>query len=553
MRVMKVIEVQTFIFYLIVMGLCLFVLSPAWANGAKSNNLIESIRYQKLPPDTFVFTVDLPKDHGEIELSYDKREITITIANTVLADKWQYLMKISNDNLISSIQGKQKDTISQFILNTTTAVMIRRELQDNVLKIVLTPLDVKDQKNANLLFQHNEKITLDLQDITVRAALQVLADFAKFNLVTSDNVTGNISLQLKNIPWQEVLDIILIAKNLGKRKIGNTLYVAPATVIAAQEEEALAALNATQKAEPLITEFIRLNYADVQELYKVLTTQKKDVLSARGSISVDPRTNTLIIEDIQSYIDKINILVNELDIPTQQVLIEARIVEISRSVIDELGINYTGSANVNIDGKGGTVTGNVNPNYVKPTLPPIAGSSTLGLSFARLPGSISLNMELLALESEGEAKQVSNPHLVVSDNEEAYISQGQEIPYLESTSSGAASLTFKDAVLELRVTPQIAPNDYLVMTILVKKDQKTTESTAGGAPILSKREIKTRLLMKNQETIVLGGIYEKEIAHKDSKVPLLGDLPLIGWLFSSRSNRTINRELLIFLTPRIVE
>ncbi|TNF70100.1 MAG: type IV pilus secretin PilQ [Gammaproteobacteria bacterium] len=534
-------------------ALCLLALPRAWALTDKNDKKIDMISYQQLSPDTFVFKVNLPKSHGEVKLHYDKDQIIVSILDTVLADKWHYLMKIANDNLISSIQGEQKTTTSEFILTAKQAVNIKRELQDNVLKIIFTPMDIKGGDKANLLFRHNEKITLDLQDISVRAALQVLADFAKFNLVTSDNVTGNISLQLKNVPWQEVLDIILVAKNLGKRKIGNTLYIAPATVIAVQEEEALAALNATEAAEPLRNEFIRLNYADVKELYRVLTTQKQDVLSARGSLSVDPRTNTLIVEDIQSYIDKINLLVNELDIPTQQVLIEARIVEISRSVIDELGINYSGSANVNIDGKGGTVTGNVNPNFVTPTLPPIAGSSTLGLSFARLPGSISLNMELLALESEGEAKQVSNPHLVVSDNEEAYISQGQEIPYLESTSSGAASLTFKDAVLELRVTPQIAPNDYLVMTILVKKDQKTNEQVAGGAPILSKREIKTRLLMKNQETIVLGGIYEKEIAHRRSKVPLLGDLPLIGWLFSSRSDRIINRELLIFLTPRIIE
>ncbi|MCF6776957.1 type IV pilus secretin PilQ [Thiotrichales bacterium 19X7-9] len=553
MVVRSIIKTLQSITYIALIALCLLVLPRAWAVTDKNDKKIDMISYQQLSPDTFVFKVNLPKSHGEVKLHYDKDQIIVSILDTELADKWRYLMKIANDNLISSIQGKQKVSMSEFILTAKQAVNIKRELQDNVLKIIFTPMDIKGGDKANLLFRHNEKITLDLQDISVRAALQVLADFAKFNLVTSDNVTGNISLQLKNVPWQEVLDIILVAKNLGKRKIGNTLYIAPATVIATQEEEALAALNATEAAEPLRNEFIRLNYADVKELYRVLTTQKQDVLSARGSLSVDPRTNTLIVEDIQSYIDKINLLVNELDIPTQQVLIEARIVEISRSVIDELGINYSGSANVNIDGKGGTVTGNVNPNFVTPTLPPIAGSSTLGLSFARLPGSISLNMELLALESEGEAKQVSNPHLVVSDNEEAYISQGQEIPYLESTSSGAASLTFKDAVLELRVTPQIAPNDYLVMTILVKKDQKTNEQVAGGAPILSKREIKTRLLMKNQETIVLGGIYEKEIAHRHSKVPLLGDLPLIGWLFSSRSDRTINRELLIFLTPRIIE
>ncbi|MCF6807267.1 type IV pilus secretin PilQ [Thiotrichales bacterium 19S9-12] len=523
-------------------------------NQVPPENEINEFTFKPVGLESAELAIKLPKQYGDVLLKQLNNKLIVMVDNTTLNKKWQYLMNITDTNdLVSNIEGKVTANKTEFILHLKQVVKATRQIEDQTLRVYLSPLDSTELAENNLLFSHNEQISLNLQDINIRAALQVLADFASFNLVTSDDVSGSISLQLESVPWQEVLDIILIAKNLGKRKIGNTLYIAPAQVIAVQEAEALKALNATEATETLKTEFFHLNYADVKELYEVLNSEGKDIVSIRGKMSVDPRTNTLIVEDIQSHIDKIALLIAKLDVPTRQVVIEARIVQISKDMLDELGINYSGSANININGRGGTISGTANPAYITPTVPAAAGSSVLDLSFARLPGSISLDLELLALESEGEAKQVSNPHLIVSDNEEAYITQGQEVPYLESTSSGAAALTFKEAVLELRVTPQIAPNDYLVMDIIVKKDQKSeTDVVAGDVPVINKREIKTRLLMKNEETIVLGGIYEKDIIRKESKVPLLGDIPLLGWLFKSRMDKVVNRELLIFLTPKIV-
>jgi type IV pilus assembly protein PilQ len=426
------------------------------------------------------------------------------------------------------------------------------------------------------------KVTFNFQDIPVRSVLQLIADVSDLNIVVADSVQGNLTLRLTNVPWDQALDIVMDARNLDMRKNGNVLWIGPTAEIAAREQQLLQAQLDRQILEPLQTVLIPVSYAkagDIRDLIMESTSSVETeygLLSERGSVTVDERTNTLLITDTAEKILEIRDLVAELDYAVQQVQIESRIVIASSDFAHELGVRFGVTAlhlgsNIGVVAADGFAADTVNPAINPrddglldiPSYPsryqvnlPAAdtNASTLGLSF--LTGDVILDLELSALESEGEGEVISTPRVITANQAEAFIQQGVEIPYEEATSSGATSVMFKEAVLELKVTPLITPDNRVQMDLNVKQDtvgEIFQTSRGGSVPSIDTRELETTVLVGNGDTIVLGGIFQDERASTEDKVPWLGDIPAVGSLFRRRANESKKRELLIFVTPTIVE
>ena len=408
------------------------------------------------------------------------------------------------------------------------------------------------------------KVTFNFQDIPVRSVLQLIADVSDLNIVVADSVQGNLTLRLTNVPWDQALDIVMDARNLDMRKNGNVLWIGPTAEIAAREQQLLQA----QMDRRIIRDLIMESTSSVETEY--------GLLSERGSVTVDERTNTLLITDTAEKILEIRDLVAELDYAVQQVQIESRIVIASSDFAHELGVRFGVTAlhlgsNIGVVAADGFAADTVNPAINPrddglldiPSYPsryqvnlPAAdtNASTLGLSF--LTGDVILDLELSALESEGEGEVISTPRVITANQAEAFIQQGVEIPYEEATSSGATSVMFKEAVLELKVTPLITPDNRVQMDLNVKQDtvgEIFQTSRGGSVPSIDTRELNTTVLVGNGDTIVLGGIFQDERSSNEDKVPWLGDIPAVGSLFRRRANESKKRELLIFVTPTIVE
>ena len=435
---------------------------------------------------------------------------------------------------------------------------------DNVLVVDFRPVtdDEAERRRKDKFPYDGEKLSLNFQDIEVRSVLQLIADFTNLNLVASDTVSGRITLRLQNVPWDQALDLILKTKGLDKRQIGNVLMVAPADEIANRERLELE--NSRQVAElaPLRTEFVQINYAKAEEIATLLSAEQ-GLLSSRGSVSVDVRTNTLLIQDTAAKLDGIRSALTYLDKPVRQVVIEARIVIAEDTYDKQLGIRwgaaYTrtkGDSSYGIDGGTGALvgpTGGITPLNVDLGVGPSTTSSFV-LGFVNNDGL--LNLELSALESDGQIENVSQPKLITADGQTAYIESGTEIPYEESSSSGATTIEFKEAVLRLEVTPQITPDGSIIMDLTVNNDSvsATTITTASGnsIPAIDTNEIQTQVLVENGETIVLGGVFNIETDNSIDKTPFLGDLPYIGRLFKRTQSEENKSELLIFITPKII-
>ncbi len=415
-----------------------------------------------------------------------------------------------------------------------------------------------------------ERLSLNFQNIEVRAVLQLIADFTEMNLVTSDTVAGSVTLRLQNVPWDQALDIILKTKGLGVRKTGNLLFIAPSQEIADREKSDLEARQQIKELEPLYSEMIQINYAKADEIAAMLKGEKNSLLSARGNVTIDERTNTLLIQDTASSLEEIHRLISKLDIPVRQVLIEARLVIANSSYNkdigsrfgvsrDTLGANTTGSGSQFSGSLGATdelinndtltAPGRLNVNL--PATPETGSAAAFAMSFVKLPFGTNVDLELSAMVAEGQGEVVSSPRLITANQKEAFIEQGVEIAYQESTEGGAAATAFKKAVLSLRVTPQITPDDRVIMDLQINKD--SVGDIFGGVPSINTREINTQVLVENGETVVLGGVYEESTNDGTSKVPFLGDLPLIGALFRSKTKRDSKEELLVFITPKIIK
>lgn len=487
------------------------------------------------------------------KLSQDGYTLTITFDDTTISDKWVSNIdtKVFN-TIVDSIKIFKDNGNVVFVIHSLDRIALSDFKEGNTFKFKI------DRRNSRVEgFNVNEPISISFKNTPVQTVLQVLSEFAGLNLVVSSSVRGDVSIDLKNVPWNEVMNIVLVSKGLATKKMSSILYVATAAEIAAQEQLELQTKRSLENNATLVTEFIPLNYTTAQAAQTVITSMAKQnggIMSPRGSITSDTRTNTLIVTDTEEKIPLIRNVINEIDIPNDQVYIEARIVEVRRTSGLELGFNY--------GVKGPNDIYNVGlKTFTNPV--PLPGqqnavvASTASLAYT-LMGGVQLEMEIRALESESLADQVASPHLVVANNETAFIKDGQDVPYQQATASGAASVAFQEAVLELQVTPQIAPDGNIVMEVLVTKNSVGASSgkTSTGEdlpPIIDKREVTTKVMVKDGETVVIGGIYTKKQTETRNKIPFLGDIPYLGYLFSNTVIADQDSELLIFITPKIIE
>ncbi|KAF0814074.1 Type IV pilus biogenesis and competence protein PilQ [Andreprevotia sp. IGB-42] len=405
-----------------------------------------------------------------------------------------------------------------------------------------------------------EKLSLNFQNVEIRTVLQVIAEFTGLNIITSDTVTGNLTLRLKDVPWDEALDIILQAKGLDQRKSGNVMWIAPRDELAAKEKQDLEARKQIAELEPTRTEFFNLKYQKAADFEKILKDDKQKILSTRGSAVIDPRTNTLIIQDIPGKLDQIRELIAKIDIPVRQVLIEARIVEASDGFSRDLGVKFGGISighigNTTISTKP-TLDTKITDGVVDNTninLPAVGFNGGAPATLALLASSANwaLGLELSALEADNKGKIISSPRLITADQVEALIENGEEIPYNESSQNGATSVSFKKATLSLKVTPQITPDGNVMLDVKVNKDSRGENTIAG--PAINTKQITTKVLVENGGTVVIGGIYTQDDSNDVEKVPLLGDLPGVGHLFKHTTTKTKKAEMLIFITPRVLQ
>lgn len=427
---------------------------------------------------------------------------------------------------------------------------------DNKLIVEVKPIvdDPNKLVKGSQIGYAGEKLTLNFQNITVREALSVIADFTNMNIVISDSVGGNLTLRLKDVPWDQALDIILQSKGLDLRKNGNVIQIAPREELAGKEKLDLAARQEISDLEILRTESFQLSYQRGEDVATLLSSDKQRILSKRGSAVVDKRTNTLFVQDTPSRLEEARKLIKQIDVPVRQVMIEARFVEASTTFTNELGgrLGYSSADKFSIFGSSkaqGTVSGGSNVN-----LPGAAtGIGGMTLSLFNPAATKTLTLELLASETDGITKNIASPRVVTADSTEATISSGTQVPYQQATSSGATSVAFKDAVLSLKVTPQITPDDNVNMKLNVNQDTVTSTQYANGVPGINTKQVSTQVLVENGGTVVIGGVYTQDSTESTNKVPVLGDVPVLGWLFKDKKKSDIKRELLIFITPRVLK
>jgi len=460
---------------------------------------------------------------------------------------------------------------------------------DNEFTIEINPT-VDDSEEGSSLFSETkeyegQRLSLNFQDIETRAVLQLLAESSGRNIVVSDTVQGNVTLRLRNVPWDQALDIVMTTKGLDMRENGNVIIVAPAEEIAARETADLEARQAIIELEPLYSEFLQVNYAKAGDLAILIGggggAATNALLSGRGSVGIDERTNTLLVQDTAENLQNIRRLVRTLDVPIRQVLIEARIVVVNDDFSKELGVRFgaTGVKENSIDGATlVSATGNGTSTMVDSVLDNLATTGTIGpvelpsitnrynvnvpvgnpagrFSIAVLESEYIVDLELTAVQAEGRGEIISTPRVITANQKEARIEQGVEIAYQESASSGATTTQFKKAVLALTVTPQITPDNNIIMDLIVSKDsvgELTPASNGGFVPSIDTRSVETQVLVRDGQTVVLGGIYETETRETINKVPWLGDIPGVGVLFRSTADTSNKAELLIFVTPRIL-
>ena len=458
---------------------------------------------------------------------------------------------------------------------------------NNLFAIEFKPLSQaeKEQLRKERLEYTGERLSLNFQQIEVRAVLQLLADFTDLNLVTSDSVTGSITLRLQNVPWDQALDIILKSKGLSMRKNDNVVMVAPTEEIAAREKLELESQKQIEELAPLRSEYIQINYAKAADIAALLKGNGNELLTPeRGNVTVDERTNTLLVRDTVAKLEDINRLVKRLDIPVRQVLVESRVVVANDDFAKDIGVRFgfdqsytekvggnevmiAGGMEGHIDNSGvaypagnfmNAGAGLVNDSDARNLLVNLpqtlsgARGGAINLLVGKI-GSFILQLELSAMQQEGKGEIVSSPRVITSDRNKATIKQGIEIAYEEGTSSGRTSITFKEAVLKLEVTPQITPDDRIIMDLLINKDNPDFSRAVNNVPPIDTREIETSVLVDNGETIVLGGIFERTHSQTTERIPFFGDLPYVGFLFKQNQEKDLNTELLIFVTPQILK
>jgi type IV pilus assembly protein PilQ len=515
---------------------------------------IKSVDFQRGEQGAGNVVIDLSDPSVSPDIQDQGGKITLTFPKTQLPDALRVRLDVKDfATPVQFVNAQAQGDKAVVSIEPTGLYDYLAYQADNKLIVSIKPLskEEKDKRQAESFTYSGEKLSLNFQSIEVRSVLQLIADFTDLNLVASDTVQGDITLRLQNVPWDQALDLVLKTKGLDKRKIGNVLLVAPADEIAARERQELESQKQIAELEPLRRELIQVNYAkaaDIAKLFQSVTGSDPSAVSTvRGSVTVDERTNSIIAYQPQTRLDELRRIVAQLDIPVRQVMIEARIVEASVDYSKELGVKWNGATT--LGGSNFTLSG-ANGRGGAVNLPAATGASTIGIGF--VTDNTILDLELSAMESSGNGEVVSQPKVVTSDKETAKILKGTEIPYQEASSSGASTTSFKEAVLSLEVTPQITPDNRVLMEVKVTKDEPIVLPGSNGIPSIKKNEVDAKVLVSDGETIVIGGVFSNEQLKTVDKVPFLGDLPYLGRLFRRDVITDKKSELLVFLTPRIL-
>jgi type IV pilus assembly protein PilQ len=570
--------------------------APRAAVAAAGERAIKNIDFRRGPDGAGQVVVEMTDPHTTVDVRQEGGRIVVDFQNTALPAELMKRLDVTDfATPVLTVDALRSNRDARLLVSAAAQYDQVAYQSDNTFTLELKPQAPQTAANQPGPFDANreytgERLTLNFQDLETRAVLQLIADFSGLNIVVSDTVMGSVTLRLQNVPWDQALDIVMTTKGLDMRRNGNVIIVAPAEEIAAREQADLEAKKALQTLEPLRSEFIQVNYAKAAELATLIRGTGaagggagggNRLLSERGSVAVDARTNTLLVFDTASSLANIRRMITTLDIPVRQVLIETRVVIVNDDYSRDLGVRF-GSTVVKQNSQDGLISmtgssagsdtivgsglGNLNSSGspFPVSVPPIDQRYNVNLPVANPAGAFALaildsdylvDLELSALQAEGNGRIISTPRVVTTNQREAKIQQGVEIPYQESSSSGATTTQFKEAVLSLTVTPQITPDDRVIMDLNVTKDsvgQNVASATGGFVPSIDTRQVNATVVVNDGETVVLGGIYETELRDSVNKVPVLGDIPGLGYLFRSRQNVNNNAELLIFVTPKIL-
>ncbi|MEL0641190.1 type IV pilus secretin PilQ family protein [Pseudoalteromonas aliena] len=531
-------------------------------NGSYINS-IQSIDFRRGVKGEAKVLVFLRDTQAAIEVYESGGKIYADFHHTDILDDLLYELDVLDfGTVVSNIETFKEEGLSRVVIEPNAKFTFTYQQIDNIFTLTVEKDETQSAYLDGGIEYQGRPMTLNFQDISVRAALQIIAGYNDFNLVTSDSVTGNITLRLDGVPWDQALDVVLRIKGLDKRMDGSILMVAPAEELAAREAKDLKAKQQVEDLEPLYSEYIRLNYAKAEDFADLLKTDSNSIITSRGSVSVDQRTNTLLIKDTVKSIENIRRMIETLDIPVQQVVIESRMVTVRDNVTEDLGVRWGFSDQQGSDGISGslegaeTISNGTIPDLtdrLNVNLPITNPAASIGLHIAKLANGTLIDLELSALEEENKGEIIASPRIIAANQQKARIEQGTEIPYTESASSGATTVSFKKAVLSLEVTPHITPDNKVILDLIITQDTRgeTVSTGTGEAVSIDTQEIQTQVLVENGQTVVLGGIFQQQIINTTNKVPVLGDIPYIGRLFKSTSEFNEKRELLIFVTPKI--
>jgi len=560
--------------------------APVSATPAARSAQVQNASYSSVP-----FNIDFHKGGnnsgvvefasnftGEPQIRSQSDRLVITLKNYPLPTQAQRNLDVTDFSTpVRTISVRRVGNDTQITLrnqgtwkHTVTGKNGRQSIQITPTKNV-TSLGIGANKTKQKFT--GKRISLDFQNVDVRTVLQILATESGMNIVASDSVQGKMTLSLKDVPWDQALDLILDARELDMRRVGNIINVAPRAEMLARDKAELTARKELDDLGPLLSQSFQLKYKNVEEFKKILRisdsgsssgSSNNSLLTSRGSALIDPATNTLIVNDVQSVIQKFNALIEELDVPARQVMVEARIVEASDTLSRELGVKFGASRN------GSTSWGNNWNNGIERNIRGVKTGANGSVTFApnvNIPvssaiGSIAvvksfssgiLGLELSASEAEGRSKTISTPRVLTQDRQEAEIKQGYQVPYTTRDSDGSTTTSFKDAVMSLKVLPRITPDNKIIMDVTINKDtpDKTYQSSE-GEPSIRTQSVKTQAMIEDGGTLVVGGVYQEVIQNNVKKVPMLGDLPVLGNLFKTRSRNNSRNELLFFITPRIM-
>ncbi len=578
------------------------------SDAARADAAIESVDFRRTENGGGRVIVNLSSASVPVDVTKDGSDVIVVFNRTSVPDRLLKAFDVVDfATPVKSIEARRNQNDVRLTIASDGPIQELAYQTDKVFTIEVQKLVERKKSDTPGLFNPDreytgERLTLNFQDIDTRSVLQLLADISGRNIVVSDAVTGNVTLRLQSVPWDQALDIVLATKALDMRENGNVIIVAPADEIAAREKADLAAREEIKALEPIVSEYLQVNYAKASDLAILISGQGGNagaggagmgggisgvggvninggsLLSTRGTVAVDARTNTLLLQDTADRISDIRKMVATLDIPVRQVLIESRIVVVSDDFSRDLGVRwgYTGYDRNSDGSKLSSISGSgegtsaltesyIDNGFTVPDLPAQGDRYNVSLPVANAAGKIALSLlkddylvelELSALQAEGRGEVISSPRVITANQKEATIEQGVEIPYQEASSSGATTTQFKDALLRLTVTPQITPDDRIIMDLEVTKDsvgEQVSNVLGGSIPSIDTRKVQTQVLVNNGQTVVLGGIYETETGEFETKVPLLGDIPLLGYLFKNTSYQSQKAELLIFVTPKILE